>query len=494
MRQGKDAERMSAVDRAWLEMDEPNNPMVVNAVLELSRIDDPQALLRQVVERLLEYRRFGQYADRTVEPPVWRDAADLSMSYHLRIFHLTEDTLEHDLAHAVAREVERGLDPEAPLWQITLFLRNDARATVLFRAHHAVADGVALVGVLMRCTDGQARLMGGAPALPDPRKLLAVARTRLRWLRRLVRSRARREAFIASRLRQGRESALAVGRVLALPDDNPGCLRQALSGRRQVAWTTALPLTPIKARARRLGVKLNDLFLTALAGAVGGHLTAAHGDQACGSNLRISIPVNLRQPVDGALGNCFGLVLLDLPLGIDDWRERLRVVAARMAALKQSPEARATLLGLTAAGHLPVTWEKALVGFLAGKSAAVVSNLPGPREPLSIAGTQIDKLVFWPPQTGGIGVGISLFSYNGSLTAGISADRALIADPQDLLARFEDELARILHPRKHRDARAAVARPSKVTPIRTVPAKGRPPAPDRVRAPVAAPPAQARRG
>jgi diacylglycerol O-acyltransferase / wax synthase len=491
MRQGKDAERMSAVDRAWLEMDEPNNPMVVNAVLELSRIGDPQALLRQVVERLLQYRRFCQYADRSVEPPVWRDAGDLSMSYHLRIFQLNEDAPEHDLAHAVACEVERGLDPELPLWQLTLFLRDDGRATVLFRAHHALADGVALVGVLMRCTDGQALPLRAVARLSDPRRLLNTARSRLRWLRRLAFSRARREAFIEARLREGRESALAVGRVLTLPDDNPACLRRALSGRRHVAWTAALPLAPIKARAKRLGVKLNDLFLAALAGAIGSHLAAAHGGQACGSNLRISIPVNLRQPVDGELGNCFGLVLLDLPLDTDDWRDRLRLVSARMAALKQSPEARATLLGLSAAGHLPVAWEKALIGFLAGKSAAVVSNLPGPRSALSIAGTRIDKLVFWPPQTGGIGVGISLFSYNGSLTVGVSADRALIEDPQDLLARFEDELARMLHPRKHRAARASS---SKVTPIRKAPAPGQPPSPDRVRAPAPARPAQALRG
>jgi diacylglycerol O-acyltransferase / wax synthase len=492
MRQGKDAERMSAVDRAWLEMDEPNNPMVVNAVLELSRVGDTQALLRQVVERLLQFRRFRQYADRSVEPPVWRDAGDLSMAYHLRIFHLTEDTPDHDLAHAVAREVERSLDPEAPLWQLTLFLRDNGRATVLFRAHHAIADGVALVGVLMRCTDGQAQTTRGAPALPDARKLLGAARTRLRWLRRLALSRARRAAFIEARLREGRESALAVGRVLALPDDNPVCLRQPLSGKRQVAWTAGLPLAPIKARARRLDVKLNDFFLAALAGAIGAHLAAAHGSRACGSNLRISIPVNLRQPVDGELGNCFGLVLLDLPLGIDDWRERLHLVATRMAALKRSPEARATLLGLAAAGHLPVSWEKALVNYLAGKSAAVVSNLPGPRTPLSIAGTRIDKLVFWPPQTGGIGVGISLFSYNGGLTVGVSADRALIADPQDLVARFEDELARMLHPRKHAAARAAL--PSKVTPIRTARAKVLRPSPDRVRAPDPARPAQVLRG
>ena len=146
-------ERMSAVDRAWLEMDEPNNPMVVSAVLDLDGVNDVQDLVGHVVTRLSAYPRFRQRVDRSVEPPVWRDAGELSLPYHVRIYHLTEDRPEHGITEAVAREVGTALDEQHPLWRLTVFMRDAGRVTVLFRAHHAIADGMALVGVLMRCTD-----------------------------------------------------------------------------------------------------------------------------------------------------------------------------------------------------------------------------------------------------------------------------------------------------------------------------------------------------
>lgn len=482
-------ERMSAVDRAWLEMDEPNNPMVVSAVLDLDGVGDVQDLVGHVVTRLSAYPRFRQRVDRSVEPPVWRDAGELSLPYHVRIYHLTEDRPEHGITEAVACEVGTALDEQHPLWRLTVFMREAGRVTVLFRAHHAIADGMALVGVLMRCTDTPVpdREMEARLVVRRLFERLDRAAGTLQAALRVVRDRAGWRERVAMPLRQGRETALAFGRVLSLPQDNPGCLRRPLCGERRVAWSAALPLAPIKTRARRLGVKINDLFLAALAGAIGRYLRETPGN-ADAANLRISIPVNLRKPADGELGNCFGLVLLDLPVEEIGWRERVALVGRRMAALKRSPEARATLLGLAAAGRLPVAWEKSLVNYLAGKAAAVVSNLPGPQHALTIAGARIGNLVFWPPQTAGIGVGISLFSYDGRVTVGVSADRALLDDPARLVALFEDELMLILHPRKHAARRSRPAR------LRTGPSTARPPSPAPVRVPVPARPAQARRG
>lgn len=488
-------EPMSGVDRAWLEMDDPCNPMVVSAVLELSGVHDVQATVRHILARLLEYRRFRQYVDRDFNPPIWCDAGDLLLSYHVRIFHLTEDAPEHDISRAVAQEVARALDPQLPLWQLTLFMRDEGHLTVLFRAHHAIADGMALLGVLMKCTDGAAQEAPPRRApMPAPVRLLAQLGSAMNAAYDIGRSLPappRWPQWMAQRISEGREAVLAVGRVLALPEDNPDCLRRPLQGSRGVAWSGALPFAPIKARAAKLGVKINDLFLAALAGAVRRYLHETQGAEHPPQNLRISIPVNLRKRADGELGNCFGLVLLDLPIGRERWQERVQVVAARMAWLKRSPEARAMLLGLAAAGRLPVAMEKGLVGYLAGKSAAVVSNLPGPQEALTIGGAKLENLVFWPPQTAGIGVGISLFSYNGRVTVGVSADTALIASPAALVALFEDELALILQPRKHAQSQREFGT---AAPIRTDSSRAPPPASDPVPERAPAYRAQARRG
>lgn len=446
-------EPMGAVDRAWLEMDELGNPMVVSAVLELREVGDLEALVRHILGVLLKYRRFRQRIDDSHTPPVWREDDDLLLSYHVRIFHLSEDSPEHDVAHAVARELSHPLDRALPLWRLTLFVRAQGEVTVLFRAHHALADGIALVRVLMSCTDGWHHATYG---LQHQRRDLIeslvtrveATTARLRRIGRLLFDPLQRREFVTTQMRAGRETLSAIARVLALPEDHPPSLRKELSGQRAVAWTDGFAFAPLRARARALGVKINDLFLAGLAGAFGRYLLDTEGRLAPGQNLRISIPVNLRAKDDGELGNCFGLVLLDLPVGERNWRTRLHIVSARMLALKSSPEARAMLIGLAAAGHMPVAWEKSLVGLLASKSAAVVSNLPGPHETLRIGGARLSNLVFWPPQAGGIGIGISLFSYGGRVTMGVSADTAVMREPQRLVAAFEEEMALMLHPRK----------------------------------------------
>lgn len=442
---------MSAVDRAWLEMDEPHNPMVVSAVLEISKVRDIEGLVRHIVARLLRYRRFRQRVEEHGSQHRWVEDADLLMGYHVRIFHLDEAAPDHDVAHAVARELAHPLDRALPLWRLTFFVRHDGLVTMLFRAHHALADGIALVGVLMSCVDGAEEKTDGG-GRDDDFVTRAVARldatmAQIKSIGSLIFDGVQRRRYVSERVHEGSEALAAIGRVLTLPDSNPPSLRRPLAGTRTVAWTDHLAFAPIRRRAHRLDVKINDLFLAALAGAFGRYLRETGGRLDPEQNLRISIPVNLRAQDDGELGNCFGLVLLDLPVGVTEWRRRLQMVGRRMRELKKSPEARAVLVGLAAAGHLPVPWEKSLVNLLAGKAAAVVSNLPGPTAKLRVAGNRLENLVFWPPQTGGIGVGVSLFSYAGHVTVGISADTAVLADPARLIRDFEDEVALMLHPR-----------------------------------------------
>ncbi len=450
-------EEITGIDRAWLEMDTPQNPMVVSAVLELTGVRDVEVLLKHLLERMLRHRRFLQRADVDHDPPMWRDDGEPLMAYHVRVYHLTEDAPDHDVRHAVARELGRSLDRALPLWRLTLLERGDGRVTLLIRVHHAIADGVALVRILMSCTDaasGGRRASDQRPARPRKgplgvwiERLEFVNRT-LEDLKEGLRADLQDPSRILRQLRTGREAVAAVSRVLNLPDDNPESLHRALSGTRNVAWTRHLPLGPIRRRARQLQVKINDLFVAALAGAFGRYLRELGGSVDPGQNVRIEVPVNLRKEGDGDAGNRFGLVLLDLPVGVADWRERLRIVSARMEALKDSPEAKAILVGLMAAGHLPVPVEKRLVSLLASKAVAVVSNLPGPRTSLRFAGARLENLVFWPPQAGAIGIGVSLFSYAGRVSVGVSSDVDIIAEPERLVAAFEAEIEHMLHPRR----------------------------------------------
>jgi diacylglycerol O-acyltransferase len=200
-----------------------------------------------------------------------------------------------------------------------------------------------------------------------------------------------------------------------------------------VAWTDGIPFAPVRRLAHELDMRVNDIFMSLLAGAFGRLLPDV-------SDLRVSIPVNLRNGRGRDLGNQFGLVLLDLPIGVRDPLQRLHLISERMAFLKASLEAKVTLFGLAAAGHLPMPLEKRLVSLLGARSSAVVSNLPGPRRHVTLAGARMRNLVFWPPQAGGIGIGVSFFTYAGEFSIGVCADRNLLSSPSRLVAAMREEL------------------------------------------------------
>ncbi|MBL6750237.1 MAG: DUF1298 domain-containing protein [Nevskia sp.] len=447
-------EVMSPVDRAWLEMDEPRNPMVASAIFQLDGKAGIAAVKKAIAERLLRHARFRQRADDAHHPPLWVEDAAPDLAYHVHVRRVAGGNAGAQLRAAIAAELAHELDRYRPLWRVVLFPRRGGPLTVLFRAHHAMADGIALMHILLECTDGAVRKAAGQPALPEHRAhggplgglidQLEGANRMLETLRRAALDDLRHPQHLARQLAEGRHLLSAVRRLLTLPEDNPAVLRQPLGGHRGVAWLDELPFARFHRAAHARGVKVNDLFMSIVAGAVGRYLRATLPLVPQDQNLRISIPVNLRNGGDAGPGNCFGLVLLDLPVGMADPQERLKVVAARMDALKHGGEARAVLLSLAAAGHLPVVLEKKLVNQVAGKAAAVVSNLQGPPRVVKIAGAAVRNLVFWPPQSGGIGLGISLFSYAGKLSIGVSADTALVASPALLMIEFrktiEEEL------------------------------------------------------
>jgi diacylglycerol O-acyltransferase len=448
-------EPMSPVDRAWLEMDTPANPMVVASILEFEDVADPQALCRLLADKMLLERRFRQRVAVIEGTYCWIEDDDVHLGYHVQTPRLPAGAGDKALRSAIARELAHPLDRALPLWRIALFDRGDGRVTMLFRAHHAIADGVAMMQLMLTLADDApphfttppariARHHGPLGGLIDRIETVNVA---LEEVTGLVVDDLQHPGKFRHQVAELRRTLAAIGRVVTLPNDNPRRLREPLTGRRAVAWTSNLSLAEVHKLAHAQGVTLNDVFLTALAGAFGRWLRQRDGAVPEQQNLRVAVPVNLRADGDHSLGNTFGLVLVDLPVGFEGWHARLDVIADRTASLKRSAEARAVLAALATVGHLPVAIEKPLIRLISGKSAAVVSNLPGPRKALTVGGARVANSVFWPPQAAGIGIGVSLLSYAGHVTVGISADTALVADPQQLIDAFRDELAAMLgHP------------------------------------------------
>jgi diacylglycerol O-acyltransferase len=157
------------------------------------------------------------------------------------------------------------------------------------------------------------------------------------------------------------------------------------------------------------------------------------------------VPVNLR-PLDKAhqLGNRFGLVPLTLPIGIANPVERLYAVRARMAGLKNSYQPVLAFGVLAVAGLLIKPVQAALLNMFSKKATAVMTNVPGPKDPLKFCGRTVKQVMFWVPQSGDIGMGVSILSYGGGVQFGLITDKNLCPDPEAIIERFAPEFEKLM--------------------------------------------------
>jgi WS/DGAT/MGAT family acyltransferase len=235
----------------------------------------------------------------------------------------------------------------------------------------------------------------------------------------------------------------ALAKLLLTPPERENVLRGQLGGRQTVTWSDRFALDDVKAICRATGTTVNDVLVAATTGALRRYLIDRH---SLVDDLRAMVPFNLRpldQPLPRELGNRFGLVYLQLPVGIRARRRRLAEVHRQMDAIKHSPEGAVSYGILGVVGLTPRQIERRLVDLFASKSSLVLTNVPGPDGPVYFAGTRLAGVIPWVPAGGSIGLGVSLFSYAGRVTVGLRADAAIVPDPDAIILAFEQELERL---------------------------------------------------
>ncbi|ACG73039.1 protein of unknown function UPF0089 [Anaeromyxobacter sp. K] len=418
-------EPMSRVDAAWLRMDRPENTADIVVLLRLAGRLTPPRLRALLEQRLLPHERFrARVADAgALGGPAWEPDPRFSIARHLSARPLREAHPEA-LEAAVSEAATQPLPAGRPPWR-ALLLEGAEESALVVKLHHCMADGVALVSVLLGLSDEHAgRVEAPAPDVPggDP-------------LRRGARA----------LLRDPLAAAAALWKMATLPTATGPLAPPALSGRRTVAWSRPWPLDDVRAAARAGGGTVNDALLAALSGALSRALRA--GPVPPGplpDDVRALVPVNLRAaPAAGVAGagNQFGLVFLDLPVDALAPDERLEIVRGRTAALKRSPDAWVALGVLGALGFAPPALERLGTAFFSRKASLVVTNVPGPSRRLHLAGRRVDELLFWVPHPAALGLGVSVFSYAGKVTMGVRADAAFPIDPRALAGALDEELA-----------------------------------------------------
>ena len=469
---GLHGERMSKVDTAWLRMDSACNLMMIVGVWVIKPGIRYQDLAQRLEERLLKYPRFLQRAVEDATGATWVHDADFDIANHLVLEKLPKTAAgaqQVALQNRLAALSMQPLDAKRPLWQFHLVEHYNGGSALMVRIHHCIADGIALISVTNSLVDG------GAPPPVRPKRGAArqglegaedwIAEALLKPLTGMAvkalgmagQGAARSFEMVAEPqkgMEKGLQGSVDVAKLayqvvsdlaaLALmPDDSPTSLKGQPGTTKRVAWCAPLPLEEVKAVGKALNCSINDVLLSCVAGAIGAYLKE-EGESVKGKEIRAMVPVNLR-PLDQAykLGNQFGLAPLVLPIGLDNPVERVYEVRRRMAGLKGSMQPLLAFGLLAVAGLLIKPAQEAMLSLFAKKTTAVMTNVPGPKEKLKICGSTIEESLFWVPQNGSVGLGVSILSYGGGVQFGIVSDASLCPEPQRIIDQFEPEFAKL---------------------------------------------------
>lgn len=460
---------MPPADAAWLHMEQPTNPMVVNAVVWFDEPLDWELLKLVWARRVLErFPRFTQRVSDRLGRPAFEDDANFDLLQHFHRIALPAPGDDTVLRELVSDMITSPLDRTRPLWHIYLIEGYGGGCAILMRAHHCIADGVALARLLLSLTDATADA-GFEPASADRSDrrhlpfdaVLSPAADAFAAARKLPGAVAHEgvESLIHPKhLKERAEGAMqdagTLAKLLLAPPDARTLLKRPLHGSRRVAWSKPFPLERVKAAGKRAQATVNDVLVAAVVGGLRGYLQER---ERLPEEIHVMVPVNLRpldEPLSRDLGNDFGLVLLSLPIGIEDRATRLREVKLQMDAIKHSHQAAISFGILSAEGMTPSQVEAALNSLFTDKASAVVTNVPGPRDSVCLTGAVVRGVLVWAPCSGSLGMTVSIFSYAGEVTVGFMTDIGLVADPQPLVDAFDHELHALCRGTRRRRAAA----------------------------------------
>ncbi|MFL6656792.1 MAG: wax ester/triacylglycerol synthase family O-acyltransferase [Massilia sp.] len=469
---GFSRKKMSTVDTAWLRMDSDSNLMMIVGVSMLSKPVSVDGLRQALASRFLVYSRFRSRVVTDLSGAWWQEQ-EVDLDDH--VIHTALPTLKNDACNKPALQTlvgtlsQQPLDPEKPLWQMHLVdnCRGEdgkLRQALIIRIHHCIADGVALVGVFMSMFDKSEhepdhvvtpRTAAAAEENPWEQIMLPVTAASVKaidlssslFLKSLtmMTDLDKLPGQLSTLGHTAGQLAMDAVKLTTMDEDSPTRLKGKPNGKKHVSWSEPLPLAEVKAISKAFGCSINDVLMASVAGALRAYLRDKGDTIAHDCDVRVMVPVNLRKASrQQKLGNAFGLVPLVLPVGLEDPVARLYEVRHRMNELKGSYTALVAMSVLGVLGATPKQVQNEIQNYFARKATAVMSNVPGPQAPLYIAGSQLDQCMFWVPQSGDIGIGVSILSYNGGVQFGIVTDDALVRDPDNIIKRFAPEFEKLV--------------------------------------------------
>ena len=458
-------ERLSALDASFLEVESPTAHMHVGWAALFSSPKDGmrpsfEALRDHIGRRLCRAPRYRQKLAPVpfgLHAPLWVDDPGFDLARHVR--RSPARRLE-DVTDAVMSEP---LPRDRPLWELWIAdeLEGD-RLAVIGKAHHCMVDGIAAVELA-------ALLLDSSPNPPPPEpddwrpRPLPGGLDRLRGAASdLLRDQMRLAALppralgspdrIAGSARRAARAVRAAAHS-ATPAPLAGVFNEPLSPYRHLA-VLHRPLGDLREIKRRFGTTLNDVVLAAAAGGVRTFLEQ-RGEQPM--RLKTMVPVNVRQGDGDMLGNRISFIFVELPCDEPDPVRRLQDVRVATTARKEAgePDGADAILGLV--GYAPSLVQR-VVGRLVASPRAfnlVVSNIPGPREPLYMLGCALREAYPVVPLADRHALSIGFTTICDEACFGLYADREALPDADVIALDIDTSIDELLECAAVREPAAA---------------------------------------
>jgi WS/DGAT/MGAT family acyltransferase len=466
-------DRLNPLDAVFVDAEDAD-PHASMAIASIAVFEGPapshEEFLAHMAGRLARVPRYRQKL-RTVPfrlgRPVWVDDPDFDLRYHVRRTALPAPGGDRQLADLMARVMSQRLDRDHPLWEYWVAEGlADGHWALISKVHHCFVDGVSgtnLYGVVFDFSpEGSPPAVDERGVQAEPSSVELAVRAALDTVVLPVREALALRGAVADpqgAIRRAADMTRAFAKLTpALCPATGSSLSGPIGRQRRYIWARA-SLDDVKAIKRALGGTVNDVVLAAISGGFRA-LLLTRGEQPGPHMVRSLVPVSLRVPGEENLcDNRVSALLADLPVHVADPVERLTAVQAELLALKASNEA---MLGeaLTSLGrYTPFPYASWLVrlGFELPQRdiVTVTTNVPGPQQPLYGMGRRILEIIPYVPIATTLRTGVSIFTYCGHVTFGITGDFA--ANPDlDVLARgIEDDLTELLKVSRRRTRRTA---------------------------------------